>query len=98
MPTANVSATYSVRTSQIFALILITLFLTTISTPAQTTPLIPANTNFTYWDHHWIQWMPTHPLYEAVEPAAAINPARPTSRSSACGSPNATEPSTRFFI
>jgi hypothetical protein len=77
MRSANRSTTPSRFPFHIFALALITLFLNAHSTPAQTTPLIPANTNFTYWDHHWIQWMPTHPLYEAIELAAAINPAHP---------------------
>ncbi|HEU4478471.1 MAG TPA: hypothetical protein VFR80_08125 [Pyrinomonadaceae bacterium] len=34
---------------------------------AQSKPLVPVNTNFSYWDHHWIMWIPKHPLYEAVE-------------------------------
>src|SRR5262249_10224752 len=34
-------------------------------------PLIPFHTSFTYWDHHWIQWLPTHPRFEAIEAAIA---------------------------
>jgi hypothetical protein len=30
-------------------------------------PLVPFNTNFSYWDHHWIMWTPQHPTYEAIE-------------------------------
>ena len=29
--------------------------------------LVPVNTNFSYWDHHWIMWTPQHPVYEAIE-------------------------------
>jgi hypothetical protein len=31
------------------------------------TPLIPVFTNYAYYDHHWIQWLPDHPVYEAIE-------------------------------
>lgn len=30
-------------------------------------PLTPVITNFSYFDHHWIQWLPDHPVYEAIE-------------------------------
>ena len=30
-------------------------------------PMIPVNTNYSYWDHHWIMWTPQHPKYEAIE-------------------------------
>lgn len=30
-------------------------------------PLAPVFTNFSYFDHHWIQWLPDHPVYEAIE-------------------------------
>jgi hypothetical protein len=29
--------------------------------------LIPVFTNFSYFDHHWIQWLPDHPVSEAIE-------------------------------
>ena len=29
--------------------------------------LIPFNTGFSHSDNHWIAWMPTHPVYEAIE-------------------------------
>ena len=32
-------------------------------------PLLPLNTNFSFWDYHWIHWLPDHPLYEAIEVA-----------------------------
>jgi hypothetical protein len=31
-------------------------------------PILPLSTNFSYWDHHWIQWI-DHPVYEAIEVA-----------------------------
>ena len=34
---------------------------------SETPLLIPFNTSFSHSDNHWIAWMPTHPLYEAVE-------------------------------
>jgi len=34
---------------------------------SETPLLIPFNTSFNHSDNHWIAWMPTHPLYEAVE-------------------------------
>lgn len=30
-------------------------------------PLAPVFTNYSYFDHHWIQWLPDHPVYEAIE-------------------------------
>ncbi len=27
---------------------------------AQHPPVVPILTSFGYWDHHWIQWLPTH--------------------------------------
>ena len=38
-----------------------------VADQAQSKLLIPINTNFSYWDHHWIMWIPRHPLYEAIE-------------------------------
>jgi hypothetical protein len=32
---------------------------------------VPLFTNFTYWNHHWLQWLPTHPRFEAIEAAIA---------------------------
>lgn len=33
-------------------------------------PLLPFNTGYSYWDHHWIMWI-DHPVYEAIEVALA---------------------------
>ena len=41
---------------------------------AQTDLLLPINTNFSYWDHHWIMWIPQHPVYEAVEVLSLDSP------------------------
>lgn len=30
-------------------------------------PLIPINTTFNHWDHHWFVWLPKHPTYECIE-------------------------------
>jgi hypothetical protein len=30
-------------------------------------PTVLLVTNFMYYDHHWIQWTPTHPVYESIE-------------------------------
>jgi hypothetical protein len=30
-------------------------------------PTVLLATNFIYYDHHWIQWTPTHPVYESIE-------------------------------
>jgi hypothetical protein len=38
-------------------------------------PLTPVFTNFTYFDHHWIQWLPDHPVYEAIEAQVYEGPA-----------------------
>ncbi len=43
-------------------------------------PLIPVNTNFSYWDHHWIMWITQHPVYETIEVMSTDNPDRPESR------------------
>jgi len=32
-------------------------------------PLLPINTIFSHWDHHWFQWLNGHPLYESIEVA-----------------------------
>lgn len=32
-------------------------------------PILPFHTNFSFWDHHWIQWLHDHPRYEAIEVA-----------------------------
>ena len=46
--------------------------------PWQTSPLIPFNTNFwNYWDHHWLMWLPEHPVYEAIELSSYDNPEDP---------------------
>jgi hypothetical protein len=34
---------------------------------AQAWPTIPVITQFGYGDHHWLAWLPQHPVYEAVE-------------------------------
>jgi hypothetical protein len=41
---------------------------------AQTIPPVPFHTNYTYWDHHWLQWTPTHPRFEAIEASVAAMP------------------------
>jgi len=51
-------------------------------TPAPATspalpPPVPVLTAFSYWDHHWIQWLPTHPVYEAIE-VLTIDAPRPS--------------------
>src|SRR5262245_61155264 len=38
---------------------------------AQSLPPIPFLTNYTYWDHHWLQWLPSHPRFEAIEASVA---------------------------
>src|SRR3954454_16174376 len=30
-------------------------------------PFIPFPTSLTYYDHGWIQWLPDHPEFEAIE-------------------------------
>jgi hypothetical protein len=30
-------------------------------------PLVPLFTQFSYWDHHWLRWLPAHPVFEAIE-------------------------------
>ena len=58
-----------------------TLFLIAASpSRAQTQLLLPINTNFSYWDHHWIMWIPQHPVYEAVEVLSLDNPRDPANR------------------
>ena len=41
-------------------------------------PMISLTTRFAHWDHHWLLWMPQHPVYESIE-ALATQPdlARP---------------------
>jgi hypothetical protein len=41
---------------------------------AQTIPPVPFHTNYTYWDHHWLQWTPTHQRFEAIEASVAALP------------------------
>lgn len=41
---------------------------------ARAAPLTPVLTNFSYFDHHWIQWLPDHPVYEAIEAQAYDGP------------------------
>lgn len=43
-------------------------------------PLIPVNTNFSYWDHHWIMWTPQHQKYEAIEVMTQDNTKNPESK------------------
>jgi hypothetical protein len=38
---------------------------------AETIPPIPFHTAYTYWDHHWLQWLPSHPRFEAIEASIA---------------------------
>jgi hypothetical protein len=52
---------------------LISFFVSTKPAPSQTLPVIPLHTSYTYWDHHWIQWLPDHPRYEAIEASIASN-------------------------
>ena len=41
-------------------------------------PVIPFNTNFwNYWDHHWMMWLPEHPVYESIELSSYDNPQDP---------------------
>lgn len=40
-------------------------------------PLIPLQSRFAHWDHHWFLWTPTHPRYESIEAASkSIAPGR----------------------
>jgi hypothetical protein len=41
---------------------------------AQSLPEIPFHTNYTYWDHHWLQWLPSHPRFEAIEASVGSMP------------------------
>lgn len=54
-------------------------FAMSLQTNAQE-PLIPINTNFSHWDHHWIMWTPQHPVYEAIEAMTVDNPKSPESK------------------
>ena len=38
---------------------------------AETLPPAPFHTAYTYWDHHWLQWLPSHPRFEALEASVA---------------------------
>jgi hypothetical protein len=40
-------------------------------------PLVPINTGFSHWDHHWIMWTPQHPVFEAVEVMTVANSESP---------------------
>jgi len=51
----------------------ISFFVSTKPAPSQTLPVIPLHTSYSYWDHHWIQWLPGHPRYEAIEASIASN-------------------------
>lgn len=42
----------------------------TIEPPTGVVPLIPLQSRFAHWDHHWFFWTPTHPVYESIEVAA----------------------------
>lgn len=46
---------------------------------AQSPPplLVPFNTSFSHSDNHWIAWMPTHPIYEAIEVRSTPDPLSP---------------------
>ena len=48
---------------------LISVSCATAQTPTEVAPapLAPVFTNYTYFDHHWIQWLADHPVYEAIE-------------------------------
>jgi len=37
-------------------------------------PLIPFQSTFHHWDHHWFQWTPKHPIYESIEQASKKSP------------------------
>lgn len=43
-------------------------------------PLLPFHTAYTHWDHHWLQWLPTHPRFEAIEASVATAPDDPGKR------------------
>jgi hypothetical protein len=38
---------------------------------AETLPPVPFLTAYTYWDHHWLQWLPSHSRFEAIEASVA---------------------------
>ena len=40
-------------------------------------PVIPLQTYFSHWDHHWLAWIPDHPMYESIEVAVSARAARP---------------------
>lgn len=40
-------------------------------------PLVPINTGFSHWDHHWFMLTPQHPIYEAVEVMTVANSESP---------------------
>lgn len=48
---------------------------------AQVQPLVPVQTNFSHSQHHWILWLPKHPLYEAIEVRSSDNPQAPNGKS-----------------
>lgn len=37
-------------------------------------PIVPFNSRFSHWDHHWYVWLPSDPVYEAVEVMSAAVP------------------------
>lgn len=48
---------------------------------AQSQPMIPFNTSFSHSEHHWIMWIPKHPVYEAIEVRSNDNPQSPNGKS-----------------
>jgi len=40
-------------------------------------PVIPFQTRFSHWDHHWFLWTPEHPTYESIEVASRSRGAGP---------------------
>jgi len=48
------------------------------SMTATAAPLVPIVSFLQHWDHHWYVWLPSDPVYEAVEiMAAERDPNRP---------------------
>src|SRR5439155_14772186 len=40
-------------------------------------PLVPITSRLEHWEHHWIVWLPRHPVYESVEVASREAPEAP---------------------
>lgn len=62
---------------KIFFFLFIFVVLLTVPLFAQTHPIIPVNTNFYHWNHHWFLWTPAHPVYESIEVTTQDNPDNP---------------------